>query len=68
MLTVDRYLRREFAQSVMATTLVLLFVAMSAVVADLLAEIAGGKVPVSLMMSQLGLRVLRWLPLVLPLG
>ena len=68
MLTVDRYLLREFAQSVAATTVVLLFVAMGAVVADLLGEIAGGKVPVSLMMSQLGLRVLRWLPLVLPLG
>ncbi len=68
MLTVDRYLLREFAQSVAATVVVLLFVAMGAVVADLLAEIAAGKVPVSLMLSQLGLRVLRWLPLVLPLG
>ena len=68
MLTVDRYLLREFALSVAATTVVLLFVAMGAVVADLLAEIAGGKVPVSLLVSQLGLRVLRWLPLVLPLG
>jgi lipopolysaccharide export system permease protein len=67
-LTVDRYLLREFALSVVATTIVLLFVAMGAVVADLLAEIAGGKVPVSLLVSQLGLRVLRWLPLVLPLG
>ena len=68
MLTIDRYLLREFAISVAATTVVLLFVSMSVVVADLLAEIAGGKVPVSLLVSQLGLRVLRWLPLVLPLG
>jgi lipopolysaccharide export system permease protein len=67
-LTVDRYLLREFAQSVAATVVVLLFVAMGAVVADLLGEIATGKVPVSLLVSQLGLRMLRWLPLVLPLG
>ena len=68
MLTVDRYLLREFAQSVAAATLVLLFVALGAVVIDLLSEIATGKVPVVLLLSQLGLRVLRWLPLVLPLG
>lgn len=68
MLTIDRYLLREFVQSVVATTVVLLFVAMGVVVADLLAEIAAGKVPVALMLSQLGLRVLRWLPMVLPLG
>lgn len=68
MLTVNRYLLREFVLSVAATTVVLLFVALGVVVADLLGEIAAGKVPVSLMMSQLGLRVLRWLPMVLPLG
>ncbi|MBS0464876.1 MAG: LPS export ABC transporter permease LptF [Proteobacteria bacterium] len=68
MLTVDRYLWREFAESVLATTVVLLFVSLGVVVADLLAEIAAGKVPVSLMVSQLGLRLLRWLPMVLPLG
>ncbi len=68
MLTIDRYLLREFAVSVAATTLVLLFVSLGVVVADLLAEIAAGKVPVALMVSQLGLRVLRWLPMVLPLG
>jgi len=67
-LTIDRYLLREFAASVVATTIVLLFVALGVVVADLLGEIAAGKVPVSLMLSQLGLRVLRWLPMVLPLG
>ncbi len=68
MLTIDRYVLREFVQSVVATTVVLLFVALGVVIADLLAEIAAGKVPVSLMLSQLGLRVLRWLPMVLPLG
>lgn len=68
MLTVDRYLLREFAASVAATTVVLLFVALGVVIADTLAEIAAGKVPVALMVSQLSLRMLRWLPLVLPLG
>lgn len=68
MLTIDRYLLREFAETVLATALVLLFVALGVVIADLLAEIAAGKVPVALMSSQLGLRLLRWLPIVLPLG
>ncbi|HTA65405.1 MAG TPA: LPS export ABC transporter permease LptF [Xanthomonadaceae bacterium] len=68
MLTINRYLLREFAASVTATTIVLLFVAQGVLVADLLSLIAEGKVPVSLMFSQLGLRMLRWMPLVLPLG
>lgn len=68
MLTVDRYLLREFLLAVVATTVVLLFVALGAVIADLLQEVATGKVPVGLMVSQLGLRLLRWLPMVLPLG
>lgn len=68
MLTVNRYLLREFIQSIAATTVVLLFVSLGVVVVDLLALIAEGKVPVSLMMSQLGLRLLRWLPMILPLG
>ena len=67
-LTIDRYLLREFAMSVAATTIVLLFVSLGVVVADLLALIAEGKVPVSLLFSELGLRLLRWLPMVLPLG
>jgi lipopolysaccharide export system permease protein len=67
-LTIDRYLLREFALSVAAATIVLLFVAIGAVAADLIQEIATGKVPVGLMLSQLGLRILRWLPMVLPLG
>ncbi|MBS0575339.1 MAG: LPS export ABC transporter permease LptF [Proteobacteria bacterium] len=68
MLTIDRYLLRELAATVAATTTVLLFVALGAVVADLMQEIALGKVPVALGLSQLGLRMLRWLPMVLPLG
>lgn len=68
MLTLERYLLRELAAAVAATTTVLLFVALGAVVADLMQEIALGKVPVGLGLSQLGLRMLRWLPMVLPLA
>ena len=68
MLTVNRYLLREFAISVAAATVVLLFVSFGGVIADLLAEIAHGKVPAGLLISQLGLRTVRSLPLVLPLA
>jgi lipopolysaccharide export system permease protein len=67
-LTINRYLLREFVQSVAATTVVLLFVSLGVVIVDLLALIAEGKVPVGLMLSQVGLRLLRWLPMILPLG
>ena len=68
LLTVDRYLLREFALSVAAATVVLLFVAFGGVLADLLGEIANGKIPVALLISQVGLRSVRSLPLVLPLA
>ena len=47
MLTIDRYVLRELSAAVAATTIVLLFVALGAVVADLMQEIALGKVPVA---------------------
>ena len=68
LLTVDRYLLREFALSVAAATVVLLFVSFGGVIAALLGQIANGKVPVALLISQLGLRSVRSLPLVLPLA
>lgn len=68
MLTIDRYLLREFAITVGAATVVLLFVAFSGVIVDLLGEIAHGKIPAPLLISQLGLRSVRSLPLVLPLA
>lgn len=64
----DRYLFREFTQSFAATLIVLLTVSLSGVLADLLGKIAEGKVPAGLMLSQLGLRLLNYLPLVLPLA
>ena len=64
----DRYLIGEFAQAVLATLLVLLIVSLGAVVAKVLGDVASGRVPVGLMLPQLGLMLLRYLPLILPLA
>jgi lipopolysaccharide export system permease protein len=47
---------------------VLLLVTLGALFADLISEIAKGKVPAGLLLSQLGLRSIRFLTLVLPLA
>lgn len=64
----DRYLSREFAQSVFAALVVLGLVSMGGLFADLLSEIARGKVPAGLLLSQLGLRLVNILPILLPLS
>ena len=64
----DRYLIGEFAQATFATLLVLLIVSFGAVIADVLGDVAAGRVPVGLMLPQLGLVLLRYLPLILPLA
>jgi lipopolysaccharide export system permease protein len=64
----DRYLFREFAQATFATLVVLLMVSLGGVFADVLSDIARGRVPAAMMLSQLGLQLLRFLPLILPLG
>lgn len=64
----DRYLSSEIARSVLAAMVVLTIVSLSGVFADLLGEMAGGKVPPALLLSQLGLRLIRYLPLILPLA
>ena len=64
----DRYLFREFAQSTFAALVVLMIVSLGGVFADVLGDIARGRVPAGLMLSQLGLMVLNYLPLILPLG
>ena len=63
--TLDRYVFREFAQSTFAALVVLGMVSMSALVGVVLDRIARGKVPASLMLSQLGLQLLSYLPLIL---
>ena len=68
MLLIERHLLRQFAESVAAVAVVLLLVTLGALFADLIAEIAKGKVPAGLLLSQLGLRSIRFLTLVLPLA
>lgn len=68
MLKFDRYLLSEFVQATFATTLVLLMVAFGAVFADVLRDIAEGRVPAEMLLPQLGLLFLNWLPIILPLA
>ncbi len=64
----DKYLLREFAQSMFAALVVLGMVSLGGVFADILAEMARGKVPPGLLLSQLGLRLVDYAPLILPLA
>jgi len=64
----DRYLLGDFIQSVLATLIVLLVVSLGGVLVDVLGEIADGGLPARLLLSQLGLQLLVYLPLVLPLA
>lgn len=68
MLLIERYLLRQFVQSVAAVAVVLLLVGLGGLLVDLMAEIAGGKVPAALLLSQMGLRSIQVLPLLLPLA
>nr|WP_295381882.1 LPS export ABC transporter permease LptF [Pseudoxanthomonas sp.] len=64
----DRYLFREFTQSFLATLIILLMVSVGGVMADILGKVADGKVPARLLLSQLGLQFLGYLPYILPLA
>jgi lipopolysaccharide export system permease protein len=64
----QRYLLREFAGTTAATLLILMMISLGGVLTDLLRDIARGQLPAALMLSQLGLRVVGFLPLVLPLS
>lgn len=64
----DSYLFREFAQSVFAALIVLLIVSIGGAFTDVLGSIARGRVPAGMMLSQLGLVLINWLPLILPLA
>ena len=64
----DRYLSAEFARAVFAALVVLGMVSLGGVFADLLGEMARGKVPPTLLLSQLGLRLLQYVPFILPLA
>lgn len=64
----DRYLSSEIARAVFMALVVLGMVSLGGLFADLLGEMARGKVPPPLLLSQLGLRLVRYLPLILPLA
>ncbi|GGD34434.1 LPS export ABC transporter permease LptF [Pseudoxanthomonas indica] len=68
MAKLDRYLFREFTQSFLATLIILLMVSVGGVMADILGRVADGKVPARLLLSQLGLQFLGYLPYILPLA
>lgn len=65
---IDRYVWRELAATTLATAAVLLMVMFSGLFADLFGKISRGKLPPGLLLSQLGLRSVDMLPLVLPLA
>ena len=64
----DRYVLRELVGAFLACVVVLVLVSLSGIFADLFNKIARGKVPATLLLSQLGLRSLDVLPLLLPLS
>jgi lipopolysaccharide export system permease protein len=65
---IDRYILRELVGTFGASFVVLLMVSTSGLLVDLISKIARGKVPASLLLSQLGLRLIDVLPLLLPLA
>lgn len=64
----DRYLFREFTQSFLATLIVLMVVSLGGVMVDLLGNMADGRLPATLLVSQLGLQLLNYLAIILPLA
>jgi lipopolysaccharide export system permease protein len=68
LLLIERYLLRQFALSVAAVAVILLLVGLGGLLVDVMAKIASGKVPAALLLSQLGLRSIQVLPLLMPLA
>lgn len=65
---IDRYLLRELYLAFAAVCTVLSLVLVGGVLADVLNRVARGKIPAALLLSQLGLRSLDALSLILPLA
>lgn len=65
---VDRYVINELLMALMAVMVVMLVVVLGGVMADTLSKIARGKVAAVLLLSQIGLRSLEALVLILPLA
>ncbi|MGY0505536.1 LPS export ABC transporter permease LptF [Luteimonas sp. e5] len=68
MQTLDRYLLREFIQTIFATLTVLLIVMLGGAFIDVLGDIARGRLPASMTGAQLGFVLLTWLPIILPMA
>jgi lipopolysaccharide export system permease protein len=68
LLLIERYLLRQFVLSVAAVAAILLMVGLGGLLVDLMSDIARGQVPAALLLSQLGLRSLQVLPLLMPLA
>ena len=68
MAKLDRYLLSDFVQSFLATLTVLLVVSVGGVLVDILGRIADGRIPAGLLLSQLGLQFIVYLPIILPLA
>lgn len=64
----DRYLVSELAQSIFATLVVVLIVMVGGAFIDVLGDVASGKLPAAMSAAQLGLVLLVWLPILLPLA
>ena len=65
---IQRYLLRELAQAFGGVTFVLLLVTIGGTLTITLDRIARGKMPAALLLSQIGLRSLEAIALLLPLG
>ena len=68
MAKLDSYLTRELAGATFATAIVLFVVSVGAAFTDVLKDIAEGKVPAGMMLSQLGLVLIGATPIILPLA
>ncbi|MDX1570776.1 MAG: LPS export ABC transporter permease LptF [Xanthomonadales bacterium] len=64
----DRYLLNEISRSLLAVTAILLLTTVGLFLGDTLADVARGKVPADLLLSQLGLRSLGALTVLVPLA
>lgn len=68
MAKLDSYLTKELAGATFATAIVLFVVSVGAAFTDVLRDIAEGKVPAGMMLSQLGLVLVGATPIILPLA
>ena len=64
----DQYLLREIARSLLAVTIILLLTTVGLFLGDTLADVARGRVPAELLLSQLGLRSVEALSVLVPLS